>query len=65
MLREGISAKVVQERLDHSNIGITMDIYSHVMPGLQEAAAEKFDRALADSIPDRNRTSEEPSLTIR
>ena len=25
-------------------MGITLDIYSHVLPGLQEAAAEKFDR---------------------
>jgi hypothetical protein len=34
---------VVSERLGHANIGITLDIYSHVLPGLQEAAAEKFD----------------------
>ena len=36
--------KIVQERLGHSSIQITLDIYSHVLPGLQEAAAEKFDR---------------------
>ena len=66
MLREGVSPKVVQERLGHSNIGITMDTYSHVMPGLQEAAALRFDQALADSIPERvNGTSGEPSLTNR
>lgn len=35
---------MVSERLGHANIGITLDIYSHVLPGLQEAAAEKFDR---------------------
>ena len=51
MLREGVSPKVVQERLGHANIGITMDTYSHVMPGLQEAAAEKFEKALAMTIP--------------
>ena len=51
MLREGVSPKVVQERLGHANIGITMDTYSHVMPGLQEAAAERFDKALAMAIP--------------
>ena len=50
MLREGISPKVVQERLGHANIGITMDTYSHVMPGLQEAA-NKFDNALSMAIP--------------
>ena len=66
MLREGVSPKVIQERLGHSNIGITMDTYSHVMPGLQEAAAEKFDKALAMAIPERaNEVSGEPSLTNR
>ena len=39
----GVHPKVVSERLGHANIGITLDIYSHVLPGLQEAAAEKFD----------------------
>jgi len=44
MLKAGVHPKVVSERLGHANIGITLDIYSHVLPGLQEAAAEKFDR---------------------
>jgi len=44
MLKAGIHPKVVSERLGHANIGITLDTYSHVLPGLQEAAAEKFDR---------------------
>jgi integrase len=43
MLKAGIHPKVVSERLGHANIGITLDIYSHVLPGLQEAAAVKFD----------------------
>ncbi len=43
MLTAGVHSKVVSERLGHANIGITLDIYSHVLPGLQEAAAEKFD----------------------
>ena len=44
MLKAGIHPKVVSERLGHANIGITLDIYSHVLPGMQEAAADKFDR---------------------
>ncbi|MFC1967631.1 site-specific integrase [Chloroflexota bacterium] len=44
MLRAGIHPKVVSERLGHANIGITLDIYSHVLPGMQEVAAEKFDQ---------------------
>jgi hypothetical protein len=43
MLKAGVHPKVVSERLGHASIAITLDIYSHVLPGLQEAAAEKFD----------------------
>ena len=39
MLKQGIHPKVVQERLGHSNIGVTLDTYSHVVPGLQKAVA--------------------------
>ncbi len=47
MLREGVHPKIVQERLGHSSIAITLDVYSHVAPGLQEAAAMSFDRLVA------------------
>jgi integrase len=43
MLKQGIHPKIVQERLGHSSIEITLDTYSHVAPGLQEAAAKRFD----------------------
>jgi integrase len=48
MLRQGVHPKIVQERLGHSSIQITLDTYSHVAPGLQQAAAENFDRLLND-----------------
>jgi integrase len=35
----GVPAKVVSERLGHANIAITMDTYSHVLPGMDELAA--------------------------
>ena len=38
-LAAGVPAKVVSERLGHANIAITMDTYSHVLPGLDEQAA--------------------------
>ena len=44
MLKAGVNPKVVSERLGHANISITLDIYSHVLPGMQEAAAEKFNK---------------------
>ena len=39
-LQAGVHPKVVQERLGHANIGITLDTYSHVTAGLHEDAAE-------------------------
>ena len=40
LLKHGIHPKVVAERLGHTQIGITMDIYSHVLPSMQKQAAE-------------------------
>ena len=50
MLAKGIHRKIVQERLGQSSISITLDIYSHVVPRLQEAAAEKFDSLFKQQI---------------
>jgi len=38
MLKHGIHPKIVQEKPRHSSIAITLDTYSHLAPGLQEAA---------------------------
>lgn len=46
MLTEGVHLKVVSERLGHSNIAITADVYSHVLPGLQEEAARALGQRL-------------------
>jgi len=51
MLKQGIHPKVVQERLGHSSIQMTLDTYSHVAPGIQAAAANRFDEALTVSTP--------------
>ncbi len=50
MLKQGIHPKIVQERLGHSTIAITLDTYSHVAPGLQEAAASHFDDVLIKKV---------------
>jgi integrase len=39
-LKAGVNAKVVQERLGHATIGITLGTYSHVTAGMQREAAE-------------------------
>ena len=46
MLKSGIHPKVASERLGHSKVGTTLDLYSHVLPGMQEDAAAKMDAAL-------------------
>lgn len=42
-LARGISPKVVQEMLGHASVKITLDTYSHVLPGMFEEAAETID----------------------
>ncbi|GCF07355.1 site-specific integrase [Dictyobacter arantiisoli] len=43
LLALGIHPKVVQERLGHSQISMTMDTYSHVLPSMQQEATDKLD----------------------
>jgi integrase len=47
MLKQGVHPKIVQERLGHASIQLTLDTYSHVVPGLQEAAAAGFDKIIS------------------
>ena len=46
MLKSGVHPKIVSERLGHATVAFTLDTYTHVVPGLQEAAAEAFDQNL-------------------
>ena len=43
LLGQNVHPKVVQERLGHSQVSVTMDTYSHVMPSMQRDAADKLD----------------------
>jgi integrase len=40
-LQAGVHVKIVSERLGHSSVTITLDTYSHAIPGLQRDAAER------------------------
>jgi integrase len=46
LLVANVHPKIVQERLGHANIATTMDLYTHVMPGMQDEAASRVDAAL-------------------
>jgi integrase len=50
LLAENIHPKIVQERFGHSSVAVTMDIYSHLMPNMQQDAAAKVDAALIAAI---------------
>ncbi len=58
LLLAGVHPKIAQERLGHSTIAITLDLYSHVMPGMQEDAASKVDATIRAAI-------EKGALTVR
>lgn len=49
LIAAGVSAKVVQHRLGHANVSITLNTYTHVLPSMDEEAAEKLDNALFSS----------------
>lgn len=46
LLSMGIHPKIVQERLGHSQIAVTLDTYSYVLPSLQEEASHRLDTLL-------------------
>ncbi len=49
LLLEGIHPKVVQERLGHSTVTMTLDTYSHILPDMQDAAVKALDGIFRES----------------
>ena len=46
LLAQGVSPRVIMETLGHSQISLTLDTYSHILPALQQDAADRMDAAL-------------------
>jgi integrase len=46
LLKKGVHPKLVQELLGHATISITLDTYSHVLPGMGDAAVGAMDEEL-------------------
>jgi len=46
LLGAGENPKIVSERLGHTTVSMTLDTYSHVLPDMQQATAERIDRLL-------------------
>ena len=53
LLGSDVHPKIASERLGHSKVGITLDLYSHVMPGMQEDAVARVDGALQAALQSR------------
>jgi integrase len=53
LLKQGIHFTVVSKRLGHKRPATTLDIYSHLLPGMQEEAAERTDSALRAAMNTR------------
>ncbi len=65
LLSMGVHPKIVQERLGHSQIMITLDTYSHVLPSLQEEAARRLDHLLSQHVPPASTASGAQTLDVR
>jgi integrase len=50
MLASGVHPKIASERLGHATVGLTLDTYSHVIPGMQENAVARIDAAFAAAV---------------
>jgi len=55
LIAQGEHPKVIQTRLGHSSIQVTLDRYGHLFEGLDEAAAARLNETLAISVPEHSR----------
>ena len=67
LIAQGEHPKVIQLRLGHSSIQVTLDTYGHLFEGLDEAAAERLDAIFLRTLADSSRTldrNDPPGLTL-
>jgi integrase len=50
LLEANVNTKVVSEMLGHSQMSVTMDLYQHVTPTMQQRAADAFDDLLSEPL---------------
>lgn len=50
MIHAGVNAKALSRFTGHANIGVTLDLYGHLLPGSEDEAATLFDAYLARTV---------------
>ncbi|HDR8066083.1 tyrosine-type recombinase/integrase [Bacillus thuringiensis serovar fukuokaensis] len=45
ILKQGVNPKIISERLGHTDISLTLRIYSHVLPNMQEEGVKNFGKS--------------------
>jgi integrase len=48
LIAQNVNPKIISERLGHNDIGVTLNIYSHVLPSMQKEVADRIDQILKD-----------------
>ncbi|MEJ9256033.1 tyrosine-type recombinase/integrase [Bacillus wiedmannii] len=46
LLKQGVNPKIISERLGHTDISMTLSVYSHVLPNMQEEAVKNFGKSI-------------------
>ncbi len=67
LIAQGEHPKVIQLRLGHSSIQVTLDTYGHLFEGIDEAAAERLDAIFPRTLADSSRTldrKDPPGLSL-
>jgi integrase len=62
MLMRGAKPKVISEALGHSSVAFTMDVYSHIIDGMQQDAMALLDEVIPAGVPGRNNANLTPTF---
>ena len=65
MLLRGAKAKVISEALGHSSVAFTMDVYSHIIDGMQKSAMALLDEIMPVGVSEKNPSPKCRQLSIK
>ena len=65
MLMRGAKPKVISEALGHASVGFTMDVYSHIIEGMQADAMALLDEVLPEGVVKNSVANSSPTLDFQ